>query len=71
MSEQPQARRDVVDAMGFVFGEYLRIELSLLKGSLDAGSVFRNSQPKPPPSGGCYQASFGRVHVRPGCHCPR
>lgn len=21
--------------------------------------------------GGCYEASFGWVHVRPGCRCPR
>lgn len=25
----------------------------------------------PGPVGGCYVASFGRVHVRPGCRCPR
>ena len=23
------------------------------------------------PTAGCYQASFGWVHVKPGCHCVR
>lgn len=36
-----------------------------------------NSWPTSPPTappaipGGCYEASFGWVHVRPGCRCPR
>lgn len=26
---------------------------------------------RPATTGGCYQASFGWVHVKPGCHCTR
>lgn len=26
---------------------------------------------RPAVSGGCYEASWGWVHVKPGCHCPR
>ena len=35
------------------------------------------SWPTPPPPapptipGACYEASWGWVHVKPGCHCPR
>lgn len=30
-----------------------------------------NRRPNPPVSlGGCYEAPFGWVHVKPGCHCP-
>jgi hypothetical protein len=28
------------------------------------------SAAKPRPTGACYEASFGWVHVKPGCHCP-
>lgn len=31
-----------------------------------------NRRPSPPAiPGGCYEASWGWVHVKPGCHCPR
>jgi hypothetical protein len=70
VSKRPEAPQGAVDAMGFVLGDHLRIELGLLTAALDAGSLFRNSQPKTPPAlGGCYEASFGWAHVRPGCRC--
>jgi hypothetical protein len=34
-------------------------------------SAFRPSCVAPEIRGGCYEASFGWVHVRPGCRCPR
>jgi hypothetical protein len=34
-------------------------------------SAFRRPYMPPEIPAGCYEASFGRVHVRPGCRCPR
>ena len=72
MSQQPKVPQDVTDTMEFVLSEHLRIELGLLTATLNAGSLFRNSQPKTSPTpGGCYEASWGWVHVKPDCHCQR
>lgn len=73
MSEQPKVPQDVADTVGFVLGEHLEISLGLAKAILSARSVFRTpSLPESPPTPtGCYEASFGWVHVRPGCCCPR
>ncbi|MFE2407063.1 hypothetical protein ACFXDE_01830 [Kitasatospora sp. NPDC059408] len=35
-----------------------------------ADSVFRVSCRPPEISAACYEASFGWVHVKPGCRCP-
>lgn len=33
------------------------------------GPIRRQTPPATPT--GCYEASWGWVHVKPGCHCPR
>lgn len=74
MSEQPRVPQDVIDALELVFSAHIDVELSLLKARLANGSPFRDLQRAtraPGIPGGCYEASFGWVHVRPGCHCPR
>jgi hypothetical protein len=74
VTEQPRVQQDVIDALELVFRAHIDVELSLLKARHAAGSPFRDLQRAtrtPMPFGGCYQASWGWVHVRPGCRCPR
>ena len=73
-SEPPRVPQDVIDALELVFRAHIDVELSLLKTRLAAGSPFRDLQRATrtsTPSDGCYEASWGWVHVRPGCRCPR
>lgn len=57
---------EVMGALEFVGRQWLDIEF----GQLTKPLLFK-SKPKPQPdSPDCYDAPFGRVHVRPSCRCP-
>lgn len=45
--------------------------LQWASGELDRTPYFYRSRKRVVIPSGCYEASFGWVHVKPGCHCPR
>jgi hypothetical protein len=45
----------------------IEIELSLIP---EHSPFFDGPKPTPRMPSACYEASFGVVHVRPGCRCP-
>jgi hypothetical protein len=57
---------DVPDMIRRSLLRMIDIELSLIP---DHSLYFDGPKPAPQVSPGCYEASFGWVHVRPACRC--
>lgn len=60
----------VGDMLAAISLEYLRLQQPFTGFDGLLGTLFP-SGPPPEPASHCYQASFGWVHVKPYCHCPR
>ena len=74
MSEHPEPPEDLADRSAYILAYDLPIPA---RQPVDAAELRRmlwgpGRRPDPPAiPGGCYEASWGWVHVKPGCRCPR
>ena len=65
-AEIPIPPAEVAETVLAVLAQHARMEASLVPER----SPFRTTAPVPvPPLGRCYEASWGWVHVKPGCRC--
>lgn len=67
VEREPKVPAEVIDALYWAGRRMLDIELAMV----GAPSPFRDRAPARKPSPGCYTASWGMVHSRPSCRCPR
>lgn len=72
MTDAPEVPEDLTDVVAAVLARYVSAYATVLP----PWSPFRSPIPTTTPlapaiPGACYNASFGRVHVKPGCRCGR
>jgi hypothetical protein len=63
----PKVPGEVIDALYWAGRRMLEIEVAMAGVS----NPFRDGKPQRQPSPNCYAASWGMVHSRPSCRCPR
>jgi hypothetical protein len=66
---EPKVPAEVIETVALILRRQLDIEIGLL--GLGTPSPFSDRAPERQPSPGCYPASWGMVHSRPSCRCPR
>lgn len=74
MSEYPKPPEDLAENVAAVLAMLVRVLGADLMEKLKRPSPFRDglrNAGDPQRPAGCYEASFGWVHVKPGCTCPR
>jgi hypothetical protein len=66
VAEQPVVPAEVAETVGLVLRRWADIEVAQIPKRY-LFNQHRSPEPSGSASAGCYEASFGWVHVRPGC----